>query len=106
MHFCHDICQESKSTDHVDCFLSGTGELKTIFFVLTPPNIYTNMIGVQSHTLDESAKPSLCGTLRVPQEHGASWRYLFSCVLTYFQHGASMVMTEIPCKTSAMWLEQ
>ena len=46
------------------------------------------------------------GTLRVPWEHGASGRYLFSCVLTYFQHGASMVMTEIPCKTSAMWLEQ
>ena len=39
MYFCHDICQESKSTDHVDYFLSGTGELKTFFFVLTPPNI-------------------------------------------------------------------
>ena len=34
------------------------------------------MIGVQSHTLDESAKPSLCGTLRVPREHGAREKVL------------------------------
>ena len=34
------------------------------------------MIGVQSHTLDGSAKPSLCGTLRVPREHGAREKVL------------------------------